>query len=159
MQLHRVLTALALSTLLAAPAAAQDDSETTGLLSTTSTTTTSTAVCVGSIFLTMVAVTPSKRASLQEFLRQNHYALSQDLALGDGPSSRDLAALFSVPPAQRAAFARALRAQRRQLAPALARGTFDDRDTNDFIAMTLAAMSQHEALRPALQAARAELVP
>lgn len=159
MHLHRVLTAIALSTLLAAPAWAQDDSETTGVLSTTSTITTSTAVCVGGIFLTMVAVTPSKRSSLQEFLRQNHHALSQDIALGDGPTSRDLAALFSVPPDQRATFARALRAQRAQLAPALARGTFHDQDTDRFIAVSLAAMSQHEALRPALQAARADLAP
>jgi hypothetical protein len=157
MNLSRVAAPLLIATLIAAPAQAQDDSESTGALSTTSTITTSTAVCVGGIFLTMVAVTPSKRSSLQEFLRQNHHGVSQDLALGDGPASQDLAALFSIPPADRAAFARALRAQRAALAPALRRGTFDDRDTEAFIDAVLTTMDRDDALRPAAAAARADL--
>lgn len=157
MNLPRVALALALSTLIAAPAAAQDDSESTGALSTTSTITTSTAVCVGGIFLTMVAVTPTKRASIQEFLRQNHHALAQDLAAGAGPTAQDLAALFSVPPAQRGAFARALRAERAMLAPAIRRGTFSAQDTDAVIAAILLIMDRDDALIPAAAAARLDL--
>jgi hypothetical protein len=157
MNLPRVALALALSTLITAPAAAQDDSESTGALSTTSTITTSTAVCVGGIFLTMVAVTPTKRASIQEFLRQNHHALAQDLATGSGPTAQDLAALFSVPPAQRGKFTRALRAERALLSPALKRGTFETRDTDQVIAAVFLVMERDEALSDAAAAARLDL--
>ncbi|TXD34732.1 hypothetical protein FRC98_18030 [Lujinxingia vulgaris] len=146
------LCAAALTMLVASPGFAQSE-PTNGTpfyndIFSLSTSTTTTAVVVGAVILTVTLVNDTS-AALDVYLDDNAALVQQDLHLGGGEATADLAAIFGVPAAEHEAFAQLLFETRQALSPLCAPAT-DDAASRErartFAAHVFGAMAEHAAL-------------
>lgn len=146
------MCAAALTMLVASPGFAQSE-PTNGTpfyndIFSLSTSTTTTAVVVGAVILTVNLVNETS-AALDVYLDDNAVAVQQDLHLGGGAATADLARIFGVPSPGHEAFAQLLFEARHELSPLCAPPS-DDLASREraraFAAHVFGAMAQHATL-------------
>ena len=91
----------------------------------TSTTTTSTTMAVALGMYSLQLARGSDDERVQIYLRDNAVAVQQDLHLGGGETTADLASIFGVSAQDEEAFAQVLFEQRKRLAPLVELGKID----------------------------------
>lgn len=116
-----------------------------------STTTTTTAVTVGGIVLTVVLVMGASKADVETYIRNNAVALQEDITLGGGATTRDLAAAFQVPDEHLPLFAAMLKEQRQELLPLTNVTLLNEERAGQFIDVILAGMIERPELAAQLE--------